>query len=248
MSHSALSQSSWDVDQDRVPVTSQSKPLPHPTRVEPFTFIFYRQCESNNDTIRYTGEWAFDIVSRRGAVSFDHTESDTLVIMKVRLENGGSRESRIWFPRGPFTLKVRLGMDSAVFNLDLTAGVCQYLVKSDLLILDQPKELPDNLIWIQFFGRQNDRVRDFLKQLNAKFGESVRQTVLEDGYYPCLPAPLVNRTGMGRRKVINNDEIGYLVCFKTNDQSRSAGVNQWMAKRQRDEFTRVGATLVAKGR
>lgn len=241
-------QGPWDVDQDRAPSTSQSKPLPRPTRVEPFTFIFYQKCRSADDPMKHSGEWGFDIVSHYGLVCFDHDESDSLVIMKLKLEGDGSRESRIWFPREPFTLKVRLGMDSAVFRLDLTTGVCEYLIKSDLLKLGKPKELPDTLIWIQFMGWRAEHVKSILAQLHSTFGQAIERVVLEEGYYPCLPAPLVNRARIARRILVNDDSVGYLVCVDVVDRSHSAAVVRWISDKQKEEFSQSDSQVGTKGK
>lgn len=243
-----LGQGAWDPDNNAPPPTSDVQPIPQPTKIKPFEFLFYQMCESQNDTVRYTGRWSFDILSKYGSVGFDHIETDTSVTLTLRTHNRGTREAHIFFPRKPFTLRVLLGRDTAAFAMDLVTGTCLYVDTSVLLRMISPKEIPANIFAMQFLDREEKRAKDFMKSVENEFGSSAEPAILEPGYYPCLPAFTVERAKLGRKQSVNATPLGLLVCFRLNDASRASTVSEWLWLKQREEFKRAGSTLGMKER
>lgn len=244
----AFSQSAWDADKDAPPPTREATPMPQPTKIKPFSFLFYQLCEANNDTVQYIGKWSFDILSEYGSVGFDHHENDSLVVLKLRTQNRGEREAKIWFPKKPFTLLVILGRDTAVFKMDLILGSCLYVDTSALLTVIQPREIPANFCTMQFLDREEKRAKDFLKAITKEFGSVVEPGILESGYYPCIPAFAVERAKLGRKQSVNQTALGYLVCLRVTDSSQVPAVSQWIWEQQREEFKRAGSMLGMKER
>jgi hypothetical protein len=233
-------QGGWDVDKGIAPPTGNTKPLPKPTKLKPFTFMFYEVCDSPDSMVHSTGKWKFEVLSQYTMVDFDHHVSDSEVVLKLRPVNWSRMGEKIWFPLKPFTLRIVLGPDTAVFRMDMTTGLCVYVDTSSLLIKDEPKELPADLLSMQFKSRDRDQAKDFLKLVFAQFETAVEPTVLARGFYPCQPTQVVERTNIGRGKVINETALGFLVCLRVIDSSRAAEVAQWVSERQREEFARVG--------
>jgi hypothetical protein len=232
-------QGGWDVDKDSIPPIGHLKPLPKPTKLKPFTFMFYEVCDSPDSTVRSTGKWKFEVLSQYTMVDFDHHVSDSEVVLKVRPVNWSKMGEKIWFPMKPFTLRIVLGPDTAAFRMDLTTGMCVYVDTSSLLRRDEPKELPADLLSMQFKSRDRDEAKDFLKLVAAQFGAAVEPVVLARGFYPCLPTQVVERTNIGRGKVINETAWGFLICLRVIYSSRTAEVAQWVSERQREEFARA---------
>ncbi len=233
-------QGRWDVDKDTPPPTDNARPLPKPTPLKPFTFIFYKVCDSPNVPTLTSGNYWFEIMSQYTMVDFEHNESDSEVVLKLRARNRFGPTDKIWFPQKPFTLRVILRTDTAVFKMDLISGICTYVDTSSLLKMEEPKSLPADLVTMQFRSRDRDRARDFLKLVATQFGAAVEPTALAKGFYPCLPTQVVGRTNVGRGKVVNETAWGLLVCLRVVDLARSVEVAQWVSEQQREEFARVG--------
>jgi hypothetical protein len=240
----------WDVENSDPPPLGnprEVKPMV-PTNIKPFAFLFYQSCEPMGDSLGYTGKWSFDILSHYASVGFEHSVSDSLVVLRLRARRGVAHEAQIWFPKKPFTLRVILGVDTAVFRMDLTAGTFVYVDTSSLLWVEEPKEIPANLVTMQFMDRDNEQARDLVEQVSAEFGSAVKQIVLSEGFYPCLSVPGVQRTNIGRKRVLNETELGLLVCFQVVDQSQMAVVSEWIGEQQIEEFKRVVSQFGMKGR
>jgi hypothetical protein len=242
----------WDVDKSEAPPPGTPfggvpKPMV-PTNLRPFAFLFYQSCEPMGDSAGYTGKWSFDILSAYTSVGFEHSASDSLVVLKLRAQRWVAHEAQIWFPKNTFTLRVILGVDTAVFRLDLTAGTFVYVDTSSLLRVESPKEIPDGVVTMQLMDRDKERARDLGELVSFEFGSAVKQIVLSEGFYPCLPVPGVQRTNIGRKRVLNETELGLLVCFQVVDQSQMAAVSEWIGERQIEEFKRVVSQFGMKGR
>lgn len=243
-------QDGWDVDKDAPPpMGSERKLSTKPGKIKQFAFLFYETCELRGDVVHHTGQWTFDILSAYSTVGFEHSESDSLVVLKLRSRSWVAHEAKIWFPKKPFTLHVILGEDTAVFQVDLTAGTFVYVDTTSLLRVESPKEIPTNLVVMQFMNRDNEQARNFAEEVVKKFGSAVRLLKLEEGFYPCLPAPGVQVTNIGRKKSLNETDLGLLVCFQVVDQSQMAAVSTWIGDRQLEEFKRAtGDQFGMKGR
>ncbi len=182
-------------------------------------------------------------------MGFEHSESDTLVILRLRSRSRVAHEARIWFPTKPFPLRVILGEDTAVFRINLDSGTFVYVDTSSLLQVESPKELPTNLVTIQLMNRDKECARSLVEQTAEQFGSTVRQIVLDEGFYPCLPTPGVQRTNIGRKRVLNVTESGLLVCLEVVDQSQMTVVSQWAARKQIEELERAASEQIGmKGR
>ncbi|MEW5796884.1 MAG: hypothetical protein AB1772_11065, partial [Candidatus Zixiibacteriota bacterium] len=214
----------------------------------PFEINSYEVCELQRDLLHRTGEWSFDIMSHYASVGFEHSETDTLVMLKLRSRSDVDHKAKMWFPQKPFTLRIILGEDTARFRLDLKAGTFVYVDTSSLLRVESPKEIPANLVTMQFIGRDNERARNFVEEVVSRYGSAVKQQVLADGFYPCLAAPSVLRTNVGRKKILNATDLGLLVCFQVVVPSNFANIAKWMSDRQLEEFKRAGNEFSLKGR
>jgi hypothetical protein len=248
--HDETKKVGWEVDCNVAPTSGdpgEPKPMV-PTNIRPFAFLFYQSCEPMGDSLGYTGKWSFDILSAYTSVGYEHSASDSLVVLKLRARRWVAREARIWFPRKPFTLRVILGDDTAVFRMDLTAGTFVYVDTSSLLRVESPKEIPDGLVTMQLMDRDKERARDLVEQVSEEFGSAVRQIVLSEGFYPCLPTLGIQRTNVGRKRVLNETELGLLVCFQVVDQSQMAAVSEWVGGQQIEEFKRARSQFGMKGR
>jgi hypothetical protein len=240
----------WDVDKGEAPPPGNprtTKPMV-PTNVRPFAFLFYQSCEPMGDSLGYTGKWSFDILSAYTSVGYEHSESDSLVVLKLRARSRVTQDARICFPAKPFTLRVILVQDTAVFRMDLTAGTFVYVDTSSLLRVESPKEIPDGLVTMQLMDRDKELARDLVEQASAEFGSAVKQIVLSEGFYPCLPTLGIQRTNIGRKRVLNETELGLLVCFQVVDQSQMAVVSEWVGGQQIEEFKRARSQFGMKGR
>jgi hypothetical protein len=107
-----------------------------------------------------------------------------------------------------------------------------------------PKELPDYFGSIQFFNRDKNKPKAFFQELNEKFGEAAKATVLAEGFYPCLPTECVDEAAIGRKNrdkvsMANETAYGYLACVKIIDTARAREIMDWIALHQIDEFKRV---------
>ncbi len=241
----------WDVDMSEPPPPGNppnpsKKPL---SNIRPFAFLFYQPCEPMGDRLGNSGRWSFDILSAYTSVGYEHSESDSLVVIKLQPRSRVTQDARICFPAKPFTLRVILVRDTAVFQMDLTAGTFVYIDTSRLLRVESPKAIPDGIVTMQLTDSDKERARDFAKQVIEKYGSGVEQFVLSEGYYPCLPTPGIQRTNIGRKQLLNETEQGYLVCFQIVDQSQMAAVSTWFGEQQLDELKRAASEQIGmKGR
>lgn len=239
----AVSQSVWDAEHDEPPPTSTLSAPVRPVAVKPFTFMFYKEYEPNDSMVEFTGRYGFTLLSQYRTAAFDCEVGDTLVVLKVRSMNQGVREEEIHYPQRPFTLLVIISPsltvpDTAAFKIDMSAGICDYIKQSQLVLVGSPQELPDNYVWIQLMDHESDRARAFLSDIQKQFGEAVTHKVLPEGFYPQLPIPIVEKQAAGRRKMLNTTVSGYLVCLAV-DPSRRAEINQFLWERQKAEFQRI---------
>ena len=234
----ASAQGRWDVDKDTPPPTDNAKPLPKPTKLKPFTFMFYEVCDSPNIPRLTDSRYWFEIMSRYTMVAFEHKESDSEVVLTLGGWKQFGQTGKIRFPMKPFALRVILNDDTAAFRMDLSSGEWTYVDMSALLTVEAPKVLPSDLVRMQFRSRDNDRARDFLKHADAQFGAAVEPYLLAKGFYPCLPTQVVERTNIGRGKVVNETAWGFLICLRVVDRSRSAEVAQWVSEQERVEAER----------
>jgi len=234
---SAISQSDWDTDRDSPPSVSNLKPLPKPTKINPFHFIFYQKClPDSNGTVGYTGQYTFDIFAEFGLISFDCDVADTLATVKLRRYYRGAEKAKLWFPMIPFTLQIILGTDTARFHLDLSTGLCQYVKQSKLLMFDTTKEIPSDLLYIQFVNLSPSNPKIFLKEITEKFGAAIQKVVLDPGYYPCLSGSWLRKKAIGRHKVVNVTGLGYFIFIRVTDSTQYEAVADWMGQRQKEEF------------
>jgi hypothetical protein len=238
----------WEVDKsDPPPLGNPVTPIKKPVKIEQFAFLFHEVCEPVGDSVGYTGKWTFDILSAYTSVGYEHSESDSLVVLKLRGRSRVEQGALICFPSKPFTLCVILGDDTAVFRMDLTAGTFVYVDTSSLLRVELPKEIPDGFVAMQFMDRDKDRARDFADQVSKQFGAAVKRTILSEGYYPCLPTSSVRLTNIGRKQLLNETDLGFLVCFQVVNRPQITTVSEWISRRQIEEYHRISNQFGMKG-
>jgi len=231
---SPIMSQSWDVGDNEAPPTSDAKPLPKPTEIRPFHLVAYNDCK--------TGRLAFDVISEYSSVGFDPTTIEDTVFVKLRTYNRGKKTSRVSIPGEVFYLNVILGKDTAVFKVDNRQEilVLDYIKVSELLRIQEIKELPENVLYFQFMnGEKGKDVKKFLERLGDEFGDQVNHVVLEKGFYRCIPIPWVSNKKMGRRQRTNKTFLGYLVCVEVDPEAYET-IEAWLWEEQKVQFKLAG--------
>ena len=228
----------WDVDSDEPP-ESNSKPLPRPTKIQPFYLLAYNHC--------ITGEPVFDIKSVYGSIGFVSSIAGDTAVVDLKIKERRDRNSKIYFPEKVFYLKVIMGRyGTALFKIDITGNpiVIDYTERLDLLQIMEIRELPENSIYIQFMTKNSSAdALKFIEDFKKECGESARIITLDNGFYRCVPTNEVTRTRIGskrNRTIVNSTTTGYLVCVQVLDEEAYRRIESWVFERQKEQWRKAG--------
>ncbi|HOD65344.1 MAG TPA: hypothetical protein PKW75_03280 [candidate division Zixibacteria bacterium] len=233
----------WDVDQDTV--MSDEQPLPEPVLlIERFQLYVYMECEPDHEVLRNTGRMGIDIRTAYRTVGFDAITTDSSLTLRLRTLNRGKREDRVSLPAESFVLYVTLRSDTASYWVERTDTGFSITSRrqSNWLELGDVRTLEANVRWMQFArdATQGD-VKEFVKQLRENFADIVTLVQIAPGYYPCLPAPVVQSSTIGRRLRANKTAAGYLVGFQVRGEPVDVQrVRNWVMQQQTQELGRSG--------
>lgn len=236
----------WDADSGDPPATSSAQALPIPQlRIEPLRLLVFNECRSATfGDSRESGKVAVRILTDYPSIGFLSHATDSSLTLTLKTKFRGERDEPFFIPQSSFELRIILGEDTAVYWVDRTSPTLSVdcLSSSPLLLLDTVRNLAEATVPLQFLSdaTQSD-VRDYLDAIREQFADCIRLIQLAEGYYPCLPVPVVNRVTLGRRGKrlpINTTPAGYLVCIQVKDESTLSAVIDRVKTRQRDELLR----------
>jgi len=236
----------WDVGSSDPPPTGDARPLPvMQLRDKPLQLMIFDQCEPDfSGIIGHTGEIAIRFMAPYMSIGFIPSATDSTLTLKLKTKNRGERDAPFCIPQRSFTLRVILGEDTALLRVDRSTErvSVEYRHPSALLVLAPTRDLDDNIASMQFMDGSTQRnVRDFVTQLRDKFGDGIDIIQLEDGYYPCLSVPVVERAALGRRSKrlsLNKTPAGYLVCVSVTDRTQHDAIVDWIFHQQQAELKR----------